>query len=395
MSFVLFIHQLCFVIISPNLWFYLIKLEKVDFYGIIWSVYFLGQMISIPFWKNPKLLGFHKLFRKYRENLDDKLNKQKIDLIISSVLGIIAGLIYSYCNIYAVLTSRFLQGIASGSSIAIISENCQKPLRQRTKTLSHLYFWQYFGYLLGPGIGWLLSYLPSTFIYWPGYSGLFISFSYLIMLFYILFTNPIIIETNSEGSLIDIRYGISRHHSSFRLLIFNLTNYFLFFLLAIYDCLITPITLYVYHFDLFTQSLSWIIVGSVISFSFIILIQLHGKISDLVLYQGYLTIQLIGVVLLLEMNISIFFLALTLISLSISGCLILNLSIYSKELRPNESGFFLCLFLMTSCLGRIMGSIFFEFLYKDLYQIFVTLSITSLVSLILLTFSNLLLFTIK
>jgi MFS family permease len=370
MSFLLLLHQLAFVVISPSLWFYLNHLDKVEYYGFIWASFFLGQTIFSCFWYFNKTV-------------------YKTNFIISSFLGIISGFIYCYPSLISILISRFLQGCASSSAILSLLQVCNG--RNKSKNLTHLFFWQYVGYLIGPIIGWMLSYLPTTLIFWPGYCGLAISFTYIVFLIYVLIKYKEKEEIR-EG-LLEIQI-LSKWHSNIRLLIFNMVNFLSFFLLSIYDCLITPITLYIYHYDFYIQTLCWIIVGCLILFSFVLLIIMIGKVSDLVLYQSFLTLQFIGVILLLPMNLNIFFVALALVSFSLSGCTSLNLSLYSRELKTSEE-FFLFLFYIVGALGRASGSLFFQFLYQDLYQIFITLSILSFISLLLFSLSNILYFTCK
>lgn len=366
MSIIIFIHQLAFVVISPSLWFYLLYLEKTHYYGVVWASYFIGQACFTPIWKWSKRINF----------------------TISTILGILSGFIYCYPNIYTIIIARFIQGMASSNIASSISQTCQISIKQRSKNLTSLFLWQNTGYLIGPAVGWILSYIPTTLIFWPGYCGLFISLCYLILQIIALFWDFEIFNTTEEG-LLDIRINTNKIHSNLRLLIFNINSFFFFFLLSIYDCLITPITLYYYHYDFYIQILCWMVVGSLIFFSFILLSKLINIMSTMVLYQLYLTLQFIGLLLLLPMSINIFMVALGIISFSLSGCLVLNLFVYSKEVRPNENNLLL-LYLMVGGLGRAMGSLFFQFLYQDLYQIFVSLNIFSFTSLLLLSLANIL-----
>lgn len=109
MFFPFFVHQFCFVIISPSLWFYLDYLEKTNYYGVVWASYFVGQACFVPGWRWSKRINF----------------------TISCILGIMAGFIYCYPNIYTIIFSRFIQGMASSSISTLITEGCQVPNKQK------------------------------------------------------------------------------------------------------------------------------------------------------------------------------------------------------------------------------------------------------------------------
>eukprot|EP01112_Ceratiomyxa_fruticulosa_P008626 TRINITY_DN2235_c0_g1_i6.p1 TRINITY_DN2235_c0_g1~~TRINITY_DN2235_c0_g1_i6.p1 ORF type:complete len:473 (-),score=90.16 TRINITY_DN2235_c0_g1_i6:68-1486(-) len=142
-----FLQSMGFTIVIPSLSYFVLSLGgSQTYYGWIVASYSLGQFIGSP------LFASYSNYRPSREVL-----------VISLIFSAIANFLYAVVPItphglWMMLVSRFLVGFGAGNvSVCRAYASEATPLAQKGATMAKMSGSQGVGFVLGPGIGYLLA----------------------------------------------------------------------------------------------------------------------------------------------------------------------------------------------------------------------------------------------
>eukprot|EP01091_Cochliopodium_minus_P010092 TRINITY_DN2631_c0_g1_i1.p1 TRINITY_DN2631_c0_g1~~TRINITY_DN2631_c0_g1_i1.p1 ORF type:complete len:477 (+),score=102.45 TRINITY_DN2631_c0_g1_i1:483-1913(+) len=361
----IFLQSITFTIVLPSLWFYIQELKgDHSFLGYTIAIYSVGQFTgSLIFGK----------WSNVRPTLEP--------LIVSLVISLIGNFYYGFARDipdakWQVFIARFLVGFGAGNVSlcrAFVSE--ASTIEKKTSNMSAAGAAQGIGFVFGPCLGFLVSYVPS-FKLGPFHIDGFTSAGFLSGVFAL--TNVLLLPftfTDIPSKTQNFTpYQPPMTPKEYPPMITTIVLFFIVItVFSVFETLCTPITNFYYHWQTKLNGILLLAAGMLSVFTFIglgILSKSKNKLDDrLLLIIGFVFMMLAMVIIIpypgeKSLYMWQFLLAATLLSIGYPISSALVFSLFAKVINPVGQGTKMGYLTAVGSLARMLGPIWGTYTLK-------------------------------